>query len=288
MKCACVVLNYNDWEHTVTFTDQVSRYVSLSKIIVVDNCSTDESYKHLQQLQSDKIVVMRADKNAGYGAGNNLGARVAFEKMKMDAVLICNPDVVFEEKVVEKLIAVAKEHSDCGVVSAVQHDRNDAEIGQSAWRIPTKIQYIFSIEKIFSHVLPSFYNTREELHLNPITQVDCVAGSLLLITKAAFLETGGYDERVFLYCEETILGCKVKAAGFNTYICSDVHYLHLHGVTISKNVSNSVERKRMLIKSHQHTLKEYLHAGTIMLALDTVICKIAIAEEYLRNILLNP
>lgn len=138
--------------------------------------------------------------------------------------------------------------------------------------------------KIGYRLTQNNYHNAEFLHRNPITKVDCVAGSLLLISREAFEKTGGYDENVFLYYEETILGCKMKKAGLDTYVCSDVHYLHLHGISISKSVTSEVKRKKLLLKSHHYTLKNYLNANCFELALDEVVGKIAIAEEYVKAV----
>lgn len=284
VKCVCVILNYNDWEHTADIVKRVENYATFLKLVVVDNCSTDDSMKHLMKLQNEKVTVIQSTKNKGYGFGNNYGMRYAFQKIDANAVLICNPDVFFDEKLVIRLIGVLETYQNCGVVSAVQYDRNENEINQSAWKIPPTWVELFSVGKIGYRLTQNNYHNAEFLHRNPITKVDCVAGSLLLISREAFEKTGGYDENVFLYYEETILGCKMKKAGLDTYVCSDVHYLHLHGISISKSVTSEVKRKKLLLKSHHYTLKNYLNANCFELALDEVVGKIAIAEEYVKAV----
>lgn len=284
IRLSCVILNYNDWEHTSTLIKHIENYRIFSNIVVVDNCSTDDSLIRLKELQNSKIVIVQSEKNKGYGYGNNFGMKYAFKKLGADAVLICNPDVSFGENVVEHLSSAMEAQPNCGVISAVQYDRNGNEIDQSAWSIPHVWNYIFSVGKLSSHIAVNFYQNAEVLHRAPVTKVDCVAGSLLLVSRDSFEKTGGYDENVFLYCEETILGCKMKKAGFNTYICSDIHYLHLHGVSISKSVTSAVKRKKLLLKSHHYTLKNYLNANYFALLLDNVVGKIAIAEEYAKAV----
>ena len=98
---------------------------------------------------------------------------------------------------------------------------------------------------ILGRLIPSFYYSVKELHASALVKVECVAGSLLMLSKQAFEKTGGYAENMFLYCEETTLGCKIKKAGRISYICSDVQYYHMHGVSIIKS---TVRKKGLCCK----------------------------------------
>ena len=286
-KIACVILNYNDADNCVKLAKQLSQYKSIAEIVVVDNCSTDESMDILKQYDSKLLNVVATKHNGGYGYGNNVGARYAFDVLNVDKVLICNPDVSFEDKLVSRLATAMDRYPNCGVASAIQYDKNGKEINESAWKIPKTLNYIFSTGKILSKFVTNFYYSKEMLHRRDVTPVDCVAGSLLLMSREAFEKTGGYDENVFLYCEETILGCKMKECGLQTYICSDVHYLHLHGISISKSVKSAIKRKQMLLKSHHYMLKNYLHANRCECALDYFVGKLSIAEEYIKAVLVK-
>lgn len=42
-KISCVVLNYNDAAATERLVRQIFRYPALDAVVVVDNCSTDDS-----------------------------------------------------------------------------------------------------------------------------------------------------------------------------------------------------------------------------------------------------
>ncbi|GEM_PF-143653 len=59
-------------------------------------------------------------------------------------------------------------------------------------------------------------------------RVDAVLGSFLAVDVARFNEVGGYDDDVFLYCEENILGQKMKSHGYTTMLLTDQEYIHKH------------------------------------------------------------
>lgn len=282
MKLTCIILNYNDATNTLKLAKAINGYNSIDDVVIVDNFSTDDSAKQLRASEGNKIHVVQTDRNGGYGYGNNFGARYAFAVLGADAVMIVNPDVKFDEKLVDKLEYALATRENVGVVSAIQLNTSGKEITRSAWRIPKKWNYIFSIGMILSRLIPSFYYSLEELHHSTLVEVECVAGSLLMISKQAFEMTGGYDEDMFLYCEETTIGCKMKSAGFISYICSDVQYYHMHGVSITKSIKSTVRQKKIMLQSHHLLLRRYLHANQFELIVDGIMGKIALFEESLK------
>ncbi len=284
----CVVLNYNDAKMSVDLAMAIKKYSTIKHVVIVDNCSTDNSWSTLSRLDDEKIICIRTERNGGYGYGNNYAARYALDHLNSDAVLIVNPDVAFNEELTYTLIQAIQQDPSVGVASAIQLDRNGCEIKRSAWRIPTIWEYIISLDQLLSKLMKGFYYSLEELHKAPIVPVDCVAGSLLMITREAFEATKGYDEEMFLYCEETTLGCKIKKAGYRTVLCSDVSYKHLHGASISKSIQSSLKQRKILLQSHHLLLKKYLKANRFQLMVDTVVGQISLLQEAVKNFIRVP
>lgn len=279
----CVVLNYNDAKMSVDLAMAIKKYSTIKHVVIVDNCSTDNSWSMLSRLDDEKIICIRTERNGGYGYGNNYAARYAFDYLNSDAVLIVNPDVTFDEELICTLSQAIQQDPLVGVVSAIQLDRNGREIKRSAWRIPTIWEYIISLDQLISKLMRGFYYSLEELHKAPIVPVDCVAGSLLMIRREAFEATKGYDEEMFLYCEETMLGCKIKEAGYRTVLCSDVSYKHFHGASISKSIQSSLKQRKILLQSHHLLLKKYLKANRFQLMVDIVVGRISLLQEAVKN-----
>ena len=73
----------------------IEAYEELEKIIVVDNCSTDDSYDRLQKRRNEHIHVIKTQSNDGIAAGNNFGAEYA-KKVCPDVnnFIFSNPDVI--------------------------------------------------------------------------------------------------------------------------------------------------------------------------------------------------
>lgn len=277
----CVILNYNDSVNTLSLLDEIKDYPALDKIILVDNCSSDDSWAEIEKMKTLKVYVCRTEKNGGYGYGNNFGVKYA-QKLGCDAALIANPDVHFTNELVEQLEEVLHSDKDIGVVSGIQIDANGLEVPKTAWKVPGKMQYILSAGMILGKLANSFYYKLENIHKEKRFLAECVAGSLLMVDVPKFIKCGGYDEEMFLYCEETTLGYKMKKRGYNTIVCSNVTYRHLHGASIQKSISSGVAKKKILLQSHHLFLKRYLKANRIELLLDKMIGWIALAEECLK------
>ena len=90
LKCGLVILNYNDSDTTIKLIEAIKNYDQLDHIAVVDNCSTDDSYKKLLKFQSDKIKILLSPKSGVYSFGNNFGARYLIENFNPDIIGISN------------------------------------------------------------------------------------------------------------------------------------------------------------------------------------------------------
>ena len=275
MKTACVIVNYNDAETTIKLLNKIHDYRVIDYIIVVDNCSTDGSYSALEKYRTDRIIVLCATENKGYGAGNNWGIKYAKEKLQCDVAIIANPDVIFTEECVEKIKCAFDENRDVAVVTALQLKSDGTLFHETAWDIPSVNEYIFSA--LF--FIGKLYSKTKEYNGNTRIAVDCVSGAFLAVDIKKFLSVDGYDERIFLYCEETMLGIKLRNAGFKTLLLTNETYVHHHAVSTQKSIPNAVKRRSLLLNSRLIVLKEYMGASKIRLCIARCCYKIALVEE---------
>ena len=145
MSIAIIVLNYNDYETTIKYINFVKNYSLINNIIVVDNCSTNNSYEKLKVYESGKIDVIKSDKNGGYAYGNNYGIKYAKDKYNSDYLIISNPDVFFEEKIIPIMTSfIRKNNNDIGIVSptVINNENSNMPI---AWKQPSYWDNIFSM-----------------------------------------------------------------------------------------------------------------------------------------------
>uniref|UniRef100_UPI0006D0DB42 glycosyltransferase n=1 Tax=Clostridium sp. NkU-1 TaxID=1095009 RepID=UPI0006D0DB42 len=103
MNISCIILNYNDAETTISLVNSLVNYEILDSIVIVDNCSTDDSASRLQAIEAGKVHFISSEKNGGYGYGNNQGIRYAYGNLHATHVLIANPDVKVTEECIQAM-----------------------------------------------------------------------------------------------------------------------------------------------------------------------------------------
>lgn len=263
MKAVCVVLNYNDAGTTERLVKRIRNYSCFEHVVIVDNASTDNSWERLLMLQDQKVCVIRASENGGYGAGNNLGIRYAVKRFGASHVLLCNPDVSFSNDCAERMMRVFERHPDVGVVTARMVDSVYADM-RNGWPLRCFLGELLAMGPVSRRVFHSLLNYPDSYFEGKHgVYVDVVHGSFLMVDARAFRKCGGYDEGIFLYQEESVLGQRMKRAGYRTVLVLDREYRHKHGVSIRRSVTSGSDRQRLREESVMFYFRKYLHIGRV-------------------------
>lgn len=284
MKLGLVVLNYNDSETTISFLNHIKKYGIIERIVVVDNCSTDDSFKELKKFEGGNIDVLQTDKNRGYAAGNNYGVGYLTKECNPEYIIISNPDVFFEEAALETMVEFLESRPDAAAVTCKMNCLSTISL-PIAWKLPKfadcLVQDSYILKKIFGDPLEY---SKEELDFG-ICNVDVLPGSLFIIKAAAFDKVGGFDEHTFLYYEENILAFKLKEAGYKNYLLNCCSYDHMHSVSIDKNIASVKKRFEIAYKSREWYCKEYLKANSLQLGLLHIFYKIGVFNYLIYKII---
>lgn len=275
MLNSLIVLNYNDHATTERFVAMASSIGCIEKIIVVDNASSDDSFEILKKLAGKKVDVIRTEKNGGYAYGNNFGCRFAIEKYDPDVLFISNPDVRFDEKVIEDMQRILTETSKVGVVAPIVNQ------GYNVWDLPTFCGVIETVFMLWFTADKKRIKNRLIASSNEIETVGVVEGSFWAVSKEAYIRAGGLDERTFLYYEENIFAKRLKDIGYDVAVLTKDRYDHFHSVSIRKHYGGKIRAYKHFATGMKLYLKEYLGAGTAK----TVIFDIAYALGFLERVL---
>ncbi len=258
--CTVVVVNYNDAETVAKYIHNIESYKCFEKIIIVDNCSTDNSFGILSKYSSDRIDIIQSEKNGGYGYGNNYGIKYAIEKYSSEYILISNPDVEFEEKTIIKLEESLKDNQDVGAVTAMMYSADYKQSELVAWKIPTFWQEVFETpanERIARAIVGTRNYDKQYFKSGKFVEVGCIPGSMLMVKSSAMKVCGFFDENIFLYGEETVLGIKLKKNNYKTFLVTDQYYIHRHSVSINKTIKSLKKQRILLWKSRMYILENY-------------------------------
>ena len=266
-RVSCVILNYNDAKTTERLVRNIYAYSVLDAVVVVDNCSTDQSFKQLcavaKELDKQKISVIKTKKNGGYGAGNNAGIKYSYQVLQADYVVIANPDVEFSEETIIHLLRLFKNHPTLAAASARMKDPVYGR-QKNGWLLLGFWGELARSGPLCRRIFRLFLEYREEyFHKKKAVYVDAVHGSMLMVDVLKMIQCGGFDEGVFLYQEETILGRRVLNLDYRMALLLTDSYTHHHSESISKTYQNIWERQKLRNQSAMYYYKKYLKINYI-------------------------
>lgn len=256
MKTAIVILNYNDFKNTSRYVKEIKDYKVIDKILIVDNLSPNGDLEYLKTLEGDKIEVISSGKNGGYSYGNNFGVKHLGDEY--ENIIISNPDVSIAERVIEDCIKKLNSKENIAVV-APRMKFTSGFARRSSWKIRTYpldlIHTTRVLELLFYPVLRSGEYSEKDYEKGDL-KVDCIAGSFFVIKHKVLKEIDYFDENVFLFYEEDILGKKLKEKGYEIYSLNDIHFMHYESQTIGKVFSYG-KKINMLNKSKVYFQTKY-------------------------------
>lgn len=177
------------------------------EVIVVDNASTDDAVKVAKSYGS-KIKLIENKENKGFGTGVNIGAKLATGQY----LLVLNPDIRLLENSLERLFIWMNAHSEVAVSTCQFLDSEQKPLPNGGFfpTLPKIAAWAFFLDDLLKinsyHPHSSFYN-----HEMPL---DWVTGSFMFMRRNIFEESGGFDERIFMYGEEVELCCRIKKSGW--------------------------------------------------------------------------
>lgn len=274
-----VILNYNDYKTVYKLISNIQNYKVINNIVIVDNCSTDESFEQLLLLSNNKIDVIRTKKNGGYSYGNNIGAKYCIEKYNPNYLIIANPDINIKESTIKSMIERIEKYENIGIIAPKMKLNNCKEYIYGS-RLPSfidNLSYLFiSYNKIFGE--KTKYKQYEYLDNNII--VDVVPGSLFMIKSKVFENIGMLDEDTFLYCEEMILTKRLKKHNYKNIIMNDDFYIHEHSISIDKSFNSLAKKYKLLINSMEVYNKKYIKVNTLQKIIFKIASKLCIIEKY--------
>lgn len=257
LKTGFVILNYNDYKTTIKLIECIKDYKSIDFIVIVDNCSTDNSYEKLHEFANNKVILIKSDRNGGYAYGNNFGIKYLIHNYSCDIIFISNPDVEFGEELVIEIKKQFSNNSKYSVLSGVMLDINGNVVKNPYWNIPN---YKYDLYDYF--FIGRRLNKKEFIvdYKQEIMDVEVIPGSFLAIKSNVIQDIDYYDENTFLYCEECILAKKLKNKGYKSGLITGISYRHMHSISIKKTFKK-VDTIRILYDSKLYYNKKYNKIG---------------------------
>lgn len=252
MKLSFVVVTYQSIGHLPElWASLTSSAAPHDEIIFVDNASADGTTDFLESLQDPRVLRVMNTVNRGYGAAVN---QAAF-RAQGDVLMLVNPDCSWrltpnalsewvrrnlEDKgdlgqstaAVGPLISYpdgSPQPSRGGFSSLVTYILQFLRAGAMARSLGLAFVLARLAQGYWSVFLPrsvrgflSNYRQRGPSRAEP----DWVSAAFLAIRKKDFLAADGFDERIFLYCEDEDLCRRIRLKGSTIVFDPEIKILH--------------------------------------------------------------
>ncbi|WP_316737868.1 glycosyltransferase family 2 protein [Pedobacter aquatilis] len=220
---ACIVLYNNDIE---ILAKAISSFLSTDinvKLYLIDNSPTS----CLKKLSKDnRIEYIHNPSNPGFGAAHNIAIKNAI-KDNGKYHLVLNPDVYYDDGVLEGLISYMEGNDNVGnIMPKVLYP--DGSIQYLCKLLPTPYDWI---GRRFNPFKKAVMRRNEVFELkftgyNKVMEVPYLSGCFMFLRLDALKNIGLFDDGIFMYGEETDLCRRLIDGGYKTIFYPKLQIYH--------------------------------------------------------------
>jgi N-acetylglucosaminyl-diphospho-decaprenol L-rhamnosyltransferase len=179
--------------------------------VVVDNASSDNSAEVAERLGA---TVVRLSRNVGFSAANNVAARTRAS----DVIIFCNPDVTVDADGIRQLAERAVREPCLVAPQLVNPDGSPQENGRGAPYPHRKLRHM-----VTSKDDPAYYRFAAP---GERREVVWVMGAAVALSRETFERIGGWNDKYFIYYEDSEICLRALRLGVPTYVDGDVRWVH--------------------------------------------------------------
>jgi GT2 family glycosyltransferase len=201
-RVGCVVLAYGARGQAAALVRSLpAQGVPPSSVVVVHNPARPED----PALQlPDGVEVLRMPRNRGYAAGMNAGIERHLDSAEIDHVLLLTQDVRLRTGCARALLTAAERDPSFGALGPTLIDGGDGSVfSYGMKRTPGGVRHIRS---------------RPDA---AVARCDALDGSVLLLRAEALRAAALFDERFFMYFEETDLCLRIARSGWSVGVVTE-------------------------------------------------------------------
>ena len=219
----------------------------IDKLYIVDNSSNDE----LREFVKDNTRIHYIHSlNLGYGSGHNVAISKSIDEGASYHVVL-NPDIYWDGDVIGSLKDYMESNPDCGLVMPkITYPNGDTQF--LCKLLPTPMDLIgrrfIPVKKYQSK-----HDYNYELHwtgYDKVMEVPSLSGCFMFMRCSTLKETGGFDERYFMYAEDLDL-CRRIGEKSKTMFYPHVSVVHEYEKGSYKN--------KKLLKYHIKSVIKYFN-----------------------------
>ena len=218
------------------------------RVIVVDNASPDGD--PLGTVADLPVDTVRAPRNGGFAYGCNLGVR----RGSAPLVLFLNPDARIDAASLGAMtIALLADPRTALVGPRILDD--DGALAYSLRRFP-RVRSTWA-KALFLHRLLPLAGWTDELIRDPAAYdhpscAEWVSGACMLVRREVYEEVGGFDEGLFLYCEDTDLCRRLWEAEYAVRYEPRAVVRHVGGASSGAGETQAIAARSRVYYARKH------------------------------------
>jgi GT2 family glycosyltransferase len=229
-----IVLNWNQPDYTLACVRSVLTQKLPQgdfEIFLVDNGSSDDSWKRFQDMfgNKEKVRMIQTGKNLGYTGGNNIAAKESQAKY----VVILNNDTEVHANWLSALVEAIESDKNIGAV-------NSYEIREGK-KVPleTHVKFEFPMNVLQYGVKVACKQKRDlkKLKSGELIEVSAIKGCSFIYKRE--LSPLPFDDDYFIYAEETKLSWQLRSKGYKIMFAPLSVVDHYHNIVRKSSKSFS-------------------------------------------------
>ncbi len=287
-KIYFIILNYQTYKDTIVLVEDLLQQQKIqTHIVIIDNNSPNNSYEKLLNTfeKNTRVEIIKSKENGGYSTGNNIGLR-HIKKYNPKYVAVLNNDIRLKDTMLFNSLLTELNKFEKSAYFAAPSMILAGKEKFTAWKVPTIAsdlkRAVLTIKKIFGS--PDSYHFEKK---RKTEKVECLPGSFLFGYYKKFEKIGFFDEDIFLFGEENILGYKIKLAGGTNLLCRQYFFDHAWSSTIDRSV-NRINRIKLQNSGRVFLHERYLKTPQPLILFLKLLLQIRLLEEYILVLFRNP
>ncbi|NNE72105.1 MAG: glycosyltransferase family 2 protein [Acidimicrobiales bacterium] len=291
-----LIVTYNSADMIERCLDSVAAHTSTAsyEIVIVDNDSPDDT-AGVVKAGYPEVVLDATGENLGFGKGMNRAARQATGEY----LLLLNPDTELRSPAIDNLVAFARANPGHGLYGG-RTVTPDGELDPvSCLGLPTVWSttcFGLGLSTIFKGSTLFDPESLGDWQRDSVREVPMITGCLELIEREAWDRLGGFDERYWMYCEDTDLSRRARDLGYRPIVTPDAEVMHELGASSgdrTKMLLIMFRGKATYLRTHfsgwrQAVTMAMLQAGVLLRAVGQAVSAIIgrkpLAEQHYVNL----
>jgi GT2 family glycosyltransferase len=238
-----ITVNYYSTDYIKGLIHSISSQSQINYQLIIVNNSPDDS--SIFKFKSDRILILDALQNLGFGAGCNMGLNWVYQQDKKAIVWLINPDAYLTENAALNAIECFHQNPTLSILGTlVQEPDGTVWLGGGTFNPKT------------GKILPQAYHN--SLQKNTLISIDWVSGCSLLINLNQFKKCPHFDSDYFLYYEDFDFCMRYHQQGHQLAITPNITVVHYPSSISDQYPHLKLEHR---IYSYLLSLEKYANAS---------------------------